>query len=174
MTRVKRIALWSAVTVVVAVAGIWGYAVTSVVTDFRNLLVCSHGAIPIIPKALCQSYLFNFGGKPDDIADLNRDSGVEWAINAKDETDRKKLLSFLIKKGVDINAIDRSGLSSLHAATLMNDLPKVELLLNNGASPLVKDQNSGMNSLELALDRQGKPGEPDRSAIIRLLKTASG
>lgn len=171
MVGLKKIAFWPMALVFLGIVSTWGYVVKRTVTDFEALLLCSEGNDELIPKSLCQGYLFNFGGKPEEIAALNQGVGVGWVMRAKDEGDRKKLVSFLLKKGVDIDAIDqRSGITALHTAVLENDLPAVELLLSKGANPSIKDRSHGKTPLEFAVDLKNKPNEPDRTAIIRLLE----
>lgn len=171
MTRAKKIIYWLIFLVFLGVAGSWSYVVARTIADFESLLLCSQGKDELIPKSLCQAYLFNFRGKPEEIAALNRGVGIGWVIRAEHETDRLKLVIFLIDKGVDINAIDpRSGITALHTAVIENDLPAVKLLLENGADRSVKDRSRGKTPLEFALELKEKPKQPDRTAIIRALQ----
>ena len=176
MTHLKKTIFRLIALTFIGVASTWVYVAAKTIADFETLLLCSQGKDELIPKALCQSYLFNFGGKPEDIAALNQGIGIGWVMRATDEGDRRKLVSFLLKKGVDINALDqRSGITALHTAVLENDLPAVELLLNNNAKTSVKDRTHGKTPLEFALELKDKPNQPDRTAIIKLLekKTSS-
>lgn len=160
---------------VIAAIGVYGYFVAGTIRNFEFLLMCSQGTERLIPKRFCQFYLFHFAGSPNEIRDLNRGIGVAWALEAEQTDDKIKLLDFLLRKGARIDALDeRSGLSALHAMVLYNDLEGVELLLENGANPGVRDAKSGKTPLDLARERQGKPGEPDRTKIIRRLEALSG
>jgi len=171
MTRSKKIVSGLIFLVLLGVASSWGYVVVRTLSDFESLLLCSQGKDELIPKSLCQGYLFNFGGRPEDIAALNAGVGIGWAIRAEDEADRTKLVSFLLEKGVNIDAIDqRSGITALHTAVIENDLPAVKLLLKNEANPSVKDRSRGKTPLEFALELKGKPTQPDRAAIILALQ----
>lgn len=171
MSHLRKALLWLLVLLALGVVGSWAYVATRTLADFELLLLCSQGRDELVPKAICQSYLFNFGGKPEEIAALNQGIGVGWIIRAEDARDRSELLSFLLAKGVDINTIDqRSGITALHTAVLENDLPAIELLLSNGASASLKDRDHGKTPLEFALDLVGKPNQPDRAAIIRVLQ----
>lgn len=171
MTRLRKSASWLTFLLFVGLAGSWGYVVARTMTDFESLLLCSQGKDELIPKSLCQIYLFNFGRRPEAIAELNRGVGIGWVIRAEDDADRAKLVSFLLENGVDINTIDqRSGITALHTAVLENDLPAVRLLLENGADPSVKDRSRGKTPLEFALELKDKPTQPDRAAIIRALQ----
>lgn len=171
MASLKKVSFSLIALVILGVASTWGYVATKTVTDFESLLLCSEGYDELVPKSLCQSYLFNFGGKPEEIAALNQGVGIGWVMRAKDDQDRRKLVSFLLQKGVDINAIDqRSGITALHAAVLENNLEAVELLLSNSANPAIKDRRRGKTPLEFALELKDRPNQPDRTAIIKLLE----
>ena len=174
MMRLTKIIFWLSALIFLSVAGTWGYVAVKTLTDFEALLLCSGGNDELIPKQLCQTYLFNFGDKPKEIATLNQGIGVGWVIRTEDEDDRRKLVGFLLKKGVDINAIDqRSGITALHTAVLENDLSAVELLLSYNANPSIKDRSRGKTPLEFALELKDKPNHPDRTAIIKLLENVS-
>lgn len=171
MVHVKKISIWLAAILLLGAASAWGYIAIKTVTDFESLLLCSEGNDELVPKSICQSYLFNFGANPEAIAKLNQGVGVGWVMRAEDDRDRRKLVRFLLQKGVDINAIDqRSGITALHTAVLENNLAAVELLLSNGANPSIEDRERGKTPLELALELKNRPAQPDRTAIIRLLK----
>lgn len=173
MTRLKNASLWLIALILLGAVSTWIHVVTKTVTDFESLLLCSEGNDDLIPKALCQSYLFNFGGNPAEIAALNQGIGVGWVMRAEDDHDRRKLVSFLLQKGVDINAIDRrSGTTALHTAVFENNFPAVELLLSNGANPSTKDRARGKTPLEFALELKNKSDQPDRTAIIKLLENS--
>ncbi len=172
MTPLKKTAI--GIGVLTALVAAYIYFATSSVKDFQLLLMCSQGRDELIPKSLCQTYLFNFRGTPSEIADINRGIGVVWALSAEDNEDKNKLLKFLLEKGANINSVDeRSGVSALHAMVLENDLQAVDLLLKNGADPSIHEARHGKTPLQFAQERAGKPGEPDRSAIIRLLENAT-
>lgn len=173
MAALKKTAIVIATLVACASTAVYGYFVANSLKDFELLLMCSQGRDKLIPKSLCQAYLFNFRGNPNEIADLNRGIGIVWALSATNSDDKNSLFKFLLKKGVDINSLDeRSGVSALHAMVLENDLQAVALLLKNGANPSIQEVNHGKTPLQFALDRIGKPNEPDRSAIISFLENA--
>lgn len=171
MTWHERMRISSVAIFFCAVAGIYSYFVASTFGNLDFLLLCSQGKEALIPKRACQAYLFRFGGSPSEISDINRGAGVLWALSAESTDDKIKLLRFLLQKGVNIDALDeRSGVSALHAMVIENDVEGVDLLLKNGANPVVRDRMSGKTPLEFALARQGKPGEPDQMPIINRLK----
>ncbi len=170
----RKIIFSLVVFAIFCILGAWCYVTAKTLLDFESLLLCSEGKDESVPKSLCQSYLFKFGGKPNEIAVLNRGIGIGWVMRAENKNDRDILVEFLLKKGVDINAIDqRSGITALHTSVLENDLPTVDFLLSNHANPSVKDRDSGKTPLDFALERKNKSGQPDRSAIIRRLEIAT-
>ena len=174
MRRSKKIFASIIALIFGGLIGVYGYFVTTTLVSFELLLMCSQGKENLIPKYACQNYLFNFGGSPSEIQAINRGIGVMWAVTAEDIHDKTQLLQYLIKKGVDINALDeRSGVAALHAVVIENDLDAVELLLKNGARLDVKDKNTGKTPLDFALERRGKPDQPDRTLIINRLKNPS-
>lgn len=149
----------------------WGYIAMKTLTQLEPLLVCSQGRDELVPKALCQFYLSNYWSSPQDIAELNQNTGVVWALNAKTENDRKKILAVMLRKGVDINAIDNpSGITALHAAVLENNLEAVKLLIENGANTKTPDEKHQKTPLDFALDLKGKPNQPERQKIIEILQ----
>lgn len=173
MAPVKKTALWTGALVFSSILGLWVYLATTTMANFEFLLLCSQGKDELVPKSLCQTYLLNFRGTPEEIATINQGAGIRWGTDAKTIDDREKLVKFLLKKGVDINAIDRrSGLSALHAAVLENNIAVVNILLRNGANPAVKDRTYGKTPLEFALELQNRPNQPDRAAVIKLLNSA--
>lgn len=173
MSRLKKGFIWVGVSAVTILGISWSYVLTTTVADFELLLLCSQGKEEWIPKAACQRYLFAFRGNPDEIARLNQGVGIRWATDAERMEDKAKLVSFLLKKGVDIDAIDQhSGISALHAAVLENNSTVVELLLRNGANPSVRDRAGGKTPLEMARELSNKPNQPDRTEIIKLLQSA--
>ena len=171
MGRSGKAALWLVSLVLVSIAGAWFYVASRTFADFESLLLCSQGRDELIPKSVCQSYLFRFGAAAEDIEALNRGTGVGWVIRAEDSDDRRKLVAFLLQSGVDIDAVDqRSGITALHTAVLENDLAAVELLLNFGANPAIRDRGRGRTPLDFALDLENQPNQPDRGPIARRLR----
>lgn len=149
----------------------WGYVAIKTLTQLKPLLVCSQGRDELVPKTLCQFYMSNYWSSPQDIAELNQNTGVVWALNAKSESDRKKILAVMLRKGVNINAIDSpSGITALHAAVLENNLEAVKLLIENGANTNATDEKHQKTPLDFALDLKGKPNQPERQKIIEILQ----
>lgn len=174
MRDYKKISRWTAMTLVTLSFGVWAYYVSINFKNIYTLLDCSKGQVSLIPKHLCKTYLFNYGGTQDDVAKINHDGSLFEIVATADKEDQSRLLEFLLEKGVDINGLnERTGTSPLHAAVLDNALEVTELFLRHGANPLDKDQKRSLTSLEFALQLNDKPGQPDRTAIIRLLEHAT-
>jgi ankyrin repeat protein len=174
MRNYKKILLWAATALLTLSLGVWAYYVSINLKHVYTLLDCSKGQVALIPKHLCQTYLFNYGGTQDDVAQINYDGSLYAIVSTARKEDQSKLLEFLLKKGVDINGLDeRAGISPLHAAVLDNALEITELFLHHGANPLIKDKKSSLTPLEFALQLKGKLGQPDRTAIIKLLEHAT-
>ena len=173
MRRYKTILLWVTTTFVAVFLGVWLYYVSIYFKDIYTLTACSQGQVELIPKSLCQAYLYNFRGTHDDVAEINHDGSLFEIISTTKKEDQSTLLEFLLKKGVDINGLnERTGTSPLHAAVLGNDLEVVKLFLRYGANPLIKDKQSNLTPLEFALKLKSKPSQPDRTAVIKLLELA--
>jgi len=60
-----------------------------------------------------------------------------------------KLLNFIIKKGVDLDILEDSGMAPLHIVTKHNDLEAIKLLIVSGANLLITTPN-GWNILHYA------------------------
>ena len=65
------------------------------------------------------------------------------------------VLSYLINKGVEVNAIDNQGRTPLTYAMFIGSLCAVSALIEHGADPLMKDRQ-GHNALHVAIDRRRK------------------
>ncbi len=167
----KKISLWVATVLFVLSFGLWVYYVSFYMKHIYTLVHCSEGQVAFIPKRLCQTYLFGFRGTQDDVSMINYDGSLPGIIASASEEDQAKLLEFLLEKGVDINGLDRRvGVSPLHGAVSDNDLQVAELLLRYGANPSIRDKKHNLTPLERALQLQDRPGQPDRTAIIKLLE----
>lgn len=172
MGTVKKLMMWALILSVLLAGGLWTYLFALTASDFNTLLFCSEGKDnPVIPAGLCRFYLFNFSGSDEDIAQLEQGPGIGWVLSIEDAGYQKRLLRFFLKKGASIDTQEpRSGITALHEAVLANNADHVALLLEHGASPQVRGRNSGRTPLQFALDLQNRPGQPDRTRVIRLLE----
>ncbi len=151
------------------------YVVTN--QNIEELLICSDKAgIYAIPfgKNVCQAYLFNFRGTPEDIAALHKGIGASFVTGGESPLpERERILKYLIGKGLDVNQIDMHGMLPLHSAVVLNSTDALEMLLRNGAKPNLKDKRTGGTPLELALKLQAKSKEPEkRQAVVSILERA--
>ena len=174
MRNHKKTLLWTTTAFVALSFSVWAYYVSIYFKHIYTLTDCSQGQVALIPKHLCQAYLYNYRGTRDDVVQINHDGSLYGIISTANKEDQSKLLEFLLKKGVDINGLDeRVGTSPLHAAVLGNALEVTELFLHHGANPLVKDKKRSLTPLEFAQKLKSQPGQPDRTAIIKLLEHAT-
>lgn len=175
MGRLKKPLVFLSLLLLLIAGAAWIHLATRVINNFESLLLCAEGSDELIPARFCQTYLFNYSAKPEDIVRLNEEGiGLAWVLHGEDLKHRDKLVAFLIERGVDIDARDRrTGITVLHAAVLENNFPVVALLVEHGADVHALDRDNGKSPLMFALERQGLPGQPDRGAIIELLSRAT-
>jgi len=76
----------------------------------------------------------------------------EELFDAVEEGDIAKVKS-LLKRGANVNAGNKDGLTPLHFAAIMGHVELVRLLLENGADPEIKNK-SGISPLDLAKDER--------------------
>ncbi len=152
--------------------------------------------LPFSPK-LCDIYLKNYRGNAEDIEYLNATAGAynvarENSAGESGLRNRAKNvenLQFLITKGLDVNAkTDYAKVSKINAdvqihvtplylAVASKDLEAVQILLDNGADPNIKDDR-GLSVLEMAIKIQearmgsGYDSSTDNSGILGILKEA--
>lgn len=67
------------------------------------------------------------------------------------------MIAFLIKKGADPNALDKSGVAPLHRAVRQRCSRAADSLLRNGADVRLKNK-SGSTPLHLAVQNTGRGG----------------
>jgi ankyrin repeat protein len=165
---------WTALTglVVLGYISLCAYLVMN--QNAEELLICADKGGLKIPasKFLCRQYLFAARGTAQDIAALHLGVGASLVVQGQSSApQREQVLQYLIGKGLDVNRLDRHQLSPLHAAVLANSPEEVQMLLNNGANPNLKDKKFGLTPLELAVQLQNE-GQSQRnlSAVIDLLK----
>jgi hypothetical protein len=139
----------------------------------EQLLICADSGGLKIPfsKKLCRRYLLAFRGSREDINALEQGVGALFVVHGKSTvSERSELLKFLVNKGLDVNRAGVNQLVPLHVAVLANAADEVQILLDNGANPSLKDKNLGLTPLEFALKLQSKDNfKIDRAAVIALL-----
>jgi ankyrin repeat protein len=161
----------SILLVVIVIAG--GTVFYSLSQDnIENLIVCSvDDGASYIPAQICEYYLFNLRGTPQDIAFLNEGAGLGFLVGISDREKRKRLMDFFIAKGVDVNGKSNiDGLTPLHAAILSNDHELVAYLIDKGANPYTKDRDNNMIAREFLNLLAEKNPDIDRSLVRKELK----
>ena len=109
-----------------------------------------------------------------DIENLNKEAGAQYVVDVFTQEEARPVLEHLLEHGLDINSVENvtgEGLTALHAAALSNNFSGVELLLEYGADPYLKD-NKGHTALELAQASDEARPEQDYSPVIEQLEKA--
>ncbi|MES5919132.1 ankyrin repeat domain-containing protein [Bacillus cereus group sp. RP37] len=98
-----------------------------------------------------------------ELASFLLESGADIHIRAKNENEntplqaaiankQSELVAFLIEKGSDVNVIQSGGWTGLHEAALLGSEEIIILLLENGASKMIK-KNDGKTAYDIALEK---------------------
>jgi len=140
--------------------------------DIEDVIICSAGTgTHYIPSSVCKYYLYNFRANKDDIKKLQSHAGLSFVLSMPVYDEKKKLIKYLISKGIDINQPSRTdGLTPLHAAILLNMPGMVEFLIDNGASLTKIDATYKLTPMQFVKLLIEKKPSVDRSAVIALLK----
>ncbi|MFP8966984.1 ankyrin repeat domain-containing protein [Pokkaliibacter sp. CJK22405] len=162
----------------------WAYGLGSM--DTETLAQCSvnqtsaskeGGGSALYPASVCFSYLRSFRSTPADIQLLTDGGGLDSILNG-DSPMKYKVAAFLIRQGLSVESInhhsveDRTlAVTPLQAAIYYNDLPRVRFLLDQGANPLVTDED-GHTPLQVATGFQQTRPDVTRLRIMYLLKDA--
>ncbi len=110
-----------------------------------HLALMKNADISILDK------LFNSIIKSSDKSNLQESFQLISQYLNPTEHSVKNVMNSLLKKDVDINAINNDGNTALHLAALNGNLEMMNFLLNHGAKFDIKDRN-GKNPLELITD----------------------
>jgi hypothetical protein len=153
--------------------------------------------LPFSP-IICDIHLKKYRGTAEEIAYLNAMAGVysiagenSGGNGLRNRAKNVENLKFLISKGLDVNAktdyakVSKSfagskiHVTALYLAVGLKDLEVVQILLDNGANPNIKD-DWGLTPLERAIkieearNGSGYNSSKDFSGIIGILKEAQG
>lgn len=153
--------------------------------------------LPFSPT-LCDIHLKKYRGTAEEIAYLNATAGAysiagenSGGNGLRNRAKNVENLKFLISKGLDVNAktdyakVSKSFTGSkihvtpLYLAVGSKDLEVVQILLDNGANPTIKDDR-GLTVLETAIkieearNGSGYDSSKDFSGVIGILKEAQG
>jgi hypothetical protein len=137
----------------------------------------------IVPSAVAETFLFNFRGGKADINELKtEDGGLNYIVSTLDastfsEKKKQKYLKFFILRGCGVNALcPANGLRPLHIAAIDGKADVVELLLNNGANPLLKADSSSISGsitpLEAVEKLNNKNPSADYTKVVEILRKA--
>lgn len=113
-----------------------------------------NGAFPLT-KGLCRQHLFLFRGSDADIASLQDNQGAmrfvvpSIAGSTASADERSALLSFVARRGLDINTKEKNW-TPLHAAVNNNDLDGVRMLLRLQPELGIKAGPKEQTPLEMA------------------------
>jgi ankyrin repeat protein len=127
--------------------------------------------------------LFNFRGGKEDFNELKKNNGgLNYIVAALDDSrlskeKKLKYFRFFISKGCGVNDVSAiNGARPLHIAASDGNAEIVELLLENGADPLLKSDPSGalnnMTPLEMAERFKKKITHIDYTKVIEVLRKA--
>jgi hypothetical protein len=142
------------------------------------------GGIEVItPRFVAEFFLFNFRGGKKDIAEFKmNDGGLNYIVsalsNSKLSKEKKaKYIKYFISKGCGVNDFSGiDGLTPLHGAALSGDADTTELLLANGADPLLKSKGpevfNNMTPLEVVERANKKFPKKEYVKIIEILREA--
>lgn len=167
----KQIIASVVILLILALTGLASWSMHT--ADIEDVVICAtEDDTHYIPSSVCEQYLFQFRGTPNDIEYLESRSGLAFFFESENTEMRRRLMSFFLDNGLSINqasAID--GLPPLHAAILMNDPQLVEFLLAHGADPTQKDERHELTaSGYLDLLKQKNP-ERDWSQVAERLES---
>ncbi|MFT3883251.1 MAG: ankyrin repeat domain-containing protein [Gemmatales bacterium] len=101
---------------------------------------------------------------------------LHYAADANhwDPTAQARIIKYLLSKGANPNALDKTGVAPLHRAVRTRSLPAVRALLDGGADPRLPNK-TGSTPLHLAVQTTGRGGSgteharQQQTGIIRLL-----
>jgi len=84
---------------------------------------------------------------------LHRESTQKNFFDAVKNGDLKSVHDRLIKEDIDVNVQDEFGYTALHIAALYGHKDLVEMLLNYGADPTIKDRKMFQIPLDIAREK---------------------
>jgi hypothetical protein len=176
--------LYVFISIFVLVGAVFLYAVVDFCykQPITVVLTCANGSGPF-PSWMCLRGIYLMRGNKEEISSLNllensesASSAVFFSVMLKNKTEAKKMLEFLLSRGIDING--RTGVmgqeTPLMSVVASGDINAVNLLLANGANTELTD-DTGKNALQIAKKWQNNsPHKEDYSKIIKLLEEHKG
>ncbi|BET28505.1 hypothetical protein wCauATS_07070 [Wolbachia pipientis] len=107
----------------------------------------------------------------ESLLDINTQIPELTALHYAAEEGCSEVITFLVKKGIDINATKYERWTPLHAATYEGKLEIIRLLLEKGANPNIRDTD-GKNPRDVAVLRSRHNKDKPYREIIKLLAKA--
>lgn len=176
--KLKRAILWGVGALAVATVALYAEWVREMTHHDPFMLVACVGEGSTVRAWTCKQVISRVDWTPDQVAQLNRQAGIEFAAQIDDDATAKEMVSLFLNRGVDINAGDwhfvGKGRTALQTLASVGNVQRVKLLLDHGARVDVKDAD-GVTALDMARKAQQKhPNEPNRIEIVHLLEAAEG
>lgn len=172
--KLKRAVLWGVGILAVVTVGLYAEWVREMTGYDPFMLVGCAGEGSTVRAWTCRQVISHVAWTPDQVAQLNKQAGIEFAAQIGNEAVARQMVSLFVKRGVDINAGDwhfvGKGRTALHTFVAEGNAQRVKLLLDFGARANVKDVD-GVTALDLAKEEQQKhPADQSRAEIVRLLE----
>lgn len=140
--------------------------------EVSTLAICAEGEGGIlIPSDVCHLYLKNFRLKPEDIASLEREGGLDVILNGNSHR-KYHIAELLIHNGLDIdspNIYSRNRLTPLQSAVLYQDLERVKFLVQHNASVRAVNPNTNLSALDMALQTAEESPSAENTEILKYL-----
>lgn len=172
----KRAAQWGIGVIAVVTIGLYAEWVREMANHDPFMLIGCVGEGSTVRAWTCKQVMTHVDWTPDQVAQLNRQAGIEFAAHIDDDATAREMVALFLGRGVDINAGDwhfsGKGRTALHTLASVGNVQGVKLLLDHGARVDVKDAD-GVTVLDMARKAlQMHPDEPSRTEIIHLLEAA--
>ncbi len=134
-----------------------------------TLMSCMARGMPWTAWA-CEQVLHRFGLTPAQVADLNLQAGARLPLLMLEQPRQaERVLDLFLAHGVDIDAVDRHGLTALHTlACSGRSSQRVGMLLARGARIDIPDADSRL-PLDLAMIAMWRQPNDNQASIIRML-----
>jgi len=151
--------------------------------SIANLIEINIVRPTIVPPFLSEFIMFEFRCNRNDIIELKaNDGGLNYVISALSDSGlsnekKEKYIRFFISKGLGVNDVSAfDGFRPLHAAVIVGKADLVQMLLSNGADPLLRSKSSigfkNMTPLEVTESMKKKNPQRDYSKVIEVLRKA--
>lgn len=123
---------------------------------------------------ICRQAVYWLHPTAEEVRHLNAVAGALFPAQLSDAAEARRLMAHFLAAGVDVNSADQrvpTRWTALHIAVLEPNPTAVEILLDFGARPDVRDAH-GKTALEAAREAQQQRPTADYSKVIALLEAA--